>query len=111
MRLSALQKYILQECLNAKDYRINRVKLGDFYVNFKIKPRENLVAKIITKSLERLINKELLIGYGVRTPHKWFIREIKLTKKGQLAAKRLLGEQVRLPFRKQKTTGKEQRKR
>jgi hypothetical protein len=54
----------------------------------------------ITKSIERLIDRELVIGYGVRTPHKWYIHEVKLTAKGRREAKRLRGEQQALPFRK-----------
>jgi len=99
MMLSPLQKYILLVCLNAKDFKINRAKLSTFYDNQKKKPQEKLMTKIITQSLERLINKELMIGYGMRTPHKWFIREIKLTRKGKEAAQKLLGEQKKLPFK------------
>ena len=53
----------------------------------------------ITKSLERLIDKGLMIGYGRRTPKKWFIDEIRLTPAGTKTARRLLGEQQKLPFR------------
>ena len=60
------------------------------------------MTKIITQSIERLISKELMIGYGVRTPHKWFIREITLTSKGKIEAKKLLGEQKSLPFKSKK---------
>lgn len=54
---------------------------------------------IITKSLERLIDKGFLVGYGARTPKKWFIKEIKLTAAGKRAAKGLQGKQVPLPFK------------
>ena len=99
MKLSPLQKYILLDCLNAKNYRIKRGKLVKFYDKRKVKPKRELRAKIITHSLDRLINRELLIGYGVRTSHKWFIREIKLTVKGKKEAHKLLGEQRKLPFK------------
>ncbi len=99
MQLSPLQKYILLSCLNAKNYRLKREFLAGFYRQRKIKPQDKLKTKIITRSLERLINREFLVGYGVRTPHKWFIREVKLTAKGRVAAKQLLGRQVKLPFK------------
>jgi hypothetical protein len=102
MRLSPLQKYILLECFNAKDFKINRGKLGKFYDKQKKKPRKMLVTKIITQSLERLINKELMIGFGIRTAHKWFIREVSLSSKGRIEAKRLLGKQGSLPFKNRK---------
>lgn len=102
MRLSALQKYILLECLNAKGFRISRAKLGKFYDKRKKKPKKILMTKIITQSLERLISKKLIIGYGVKTAHKWFIKEVRLAFKGRVEAKKLLGEQVKLPFKKKK---------
>jgi len=36
----------------------------------------------------------------VRTHHKWFIKEIKLTAKGLKVAKQMLGDQQKLPFKK-----------
>ncbi len=100
MRFSPLQRYILLVCLNSKNFKINRVKFSVFYDKQKNKPQSKLQTKIITQSLERLINRELLIGYGTRTPHKWFIKQISLTKKGRREAMKLLGEQTRLPFKK-----------
>ncbi len=99
MRLSALQQYILLECLNSKGGRINRQILDKFYLKKK-KPKKESKTKIISQSIERLINREFLIGYGVRTPHKWFIREIRLTMKGKKLAFNLQGEQMRLPLKK-----------
>ena len=109
MRLSALQKYIILQCFNAKGGKISRVSLDKFYLTQTRRPVSSL-AKIITQSLERLINKELLIGYGVRTPHKWFIREVKLTAKGKQVAKKLMGEQMKIPFKKEKSANKKQEK-
>lgn len=100
MRLSNLQKYIILECLNNKNGRILRGRLKRFYESQKKKPQLKMMTKIITQSMERLIDKELMIGWGERTSHKWFIKEIKLTAKGKREAKKLLGEQMKLPFRK-----------
>lgn len=99
MRLSLLQKYTLLQGLNFKK-KFSRNILVKFYDKQKKKPKQEDRVNIITKSLERLINKELLIGYGVRTSHRWFIKEIKLTSKGKKVAKKLLGEQQKLPFKK-----------
>lgn len=76
-----------------------RGRLERFYEKRRIKPKKDDIVNIITKSLERLIDKELLIGCGVRTPHKWYIKEIKLTPKGRKETKKYLGEQQKLPFR------------
>ena len=102
MRLSNLQKHILIESLSVKSGRILRGRLNRFYDKIEKKPKIEMLTKIITQSMERLIGKELLIGFGERTKYKWFIKEIKLTVKGKREAKKLLGEQMKLPFRSQK---------
>ena len=53
----------------------------------------------ITKSIERMIDKELLIGHGVRAPHRWYIKEVRLTVKGKREAKKLRGQQQELPLK------------
>lgn len=100
MRLSRLQRYIILQCYNRQGSRLNRAVLVRFYDNYSKKPKVELLAKIITRSLERLIDNGLLVGYGVRTTCKWFIKEVKLTRVGEKLGKRLLGEQMKLPFRK-----------
>lgn len=98
MRLSKLQKYILIQAFGKQGKKISKPGLKKFYKTQKLKPKEEDLQGIITKSIERLIDKELMIGYGVRTPHKWFIQEIRLTTKGRKEAKKLLGEQQTLPL-------------
>ena len=104
MRLSNLQKFILLECYNSKTGRINRSRLSRFYdtIKFADRPKKNLEIKIITKSIERLINKGLLVGFGERTKEKWFIKEIKITVLGKKFAKKSLGEQLKFKFKKNK---------
>jgi len=98
MKLSALQKYILKQIYSSKSDKVHRGGLLKFYnSDKKVKKRDRV--NIITKSLERLINNELMTGYGVRTPHKWFINEIKLTAKGKKIAKTLFGKQQILPLK------------
>lgn len=98
MKLSKLQKYILVQCLVKRGLKIPRKGLPRFYENKKIKPKTKNIKGIITKSLERLIDKELLVGYGRRTPKKWFIEEIRLTNKGKKEVKKLFGQQQVLPL-------------
>ena len=78
---------------------MHRERLVRFYGNVQHIPKSDIQTKIITRSLESLIDKELMIGNGVRTAHKWFIKEIKLTTKGNKQAKKLLGEQMALPLK------------
>ncbi|MBU1164840.1 hypothetical protein KKA15_04760 [Patescibacteria group bacterium] len=101
MKLSALQKYILKQVFSSKSDKIHRGGLLKFYgIDKKTKQRDKV--NIITKSLERLINHELMTGYGIRTSHKWFIKEVKLTEKGKKIAKTLFGKQQILPLKNKK---------
>lgn len=57
------------------------------------------MVSIITKSLESLVDKGLMVGYGVRTREKWYIKEVRLLPDGRRIARKLLGEQQALPLR------------
>ncbi len=77
---SPLQQYILGGCYLKKD-RVKRALFINFYdSNARILPSAR--TKIITQSLERLIDRGFLVGYGVRTPKKWFINEVRITREG-----------------------------
>ncbi|MEK7497099.1 MAG: hypothetical protein AAB657_04345 [Patescibacteria group bacterium] len=99
MRLSPLQKYILKACYGIPPKIIKRGIFVHFYDEQKLRPKAGDLVNIITKSLECLINKGLLTGYGVRTPQKWYIKEVKLTVVGRRTTRRLLGEQQKLPLK------------
>ena len=87
--------------------RIGRGGFAKFYNGAAKKPKVADMVNIVTRSLESLIDKELMTGYGVRTPHKWYIKEVKLTPKGRKQARRLLGEQQVLPLKLSKSKNKE----
>jgi len=78
-----------------------------FYDKRKNKPKHDDMVNIITKSVDRLIKKELLVGHGIKTAKKWFVKEVRLTPKGRKWAKFVCGQQLRLPFslRSKKTGG------
>lgn len=95
MRLSSLQKYILTAAREAKG-KFGRERLMKFYAEGSDGPSHKEQMDAVTKALERMIDRELMTGYGVRTPHKWFIKEIKLTPKGRKLAKKIYGEQQSL---------------
>ncbi len=99
MRLSPLQKYILRSCYLAQTKVVGRTGFVRFYDSQKQKPKSGDVVNIITKSLESLIDKGLMVGYGVRTPQKWYIKEVRLMPTGRKLARKLLGEQQKLPFK------------
>ena len=97
MRFSPLQQYILKECY-IKGGKMNRKRFIDFYAK-ESSVKKQLRTKIITKSLERLIDRGLMQGYGVRTPKKWFISSVNLTSVGKKEWKKWLNrKQKKLPI-------------
>lgn len=96
MRLSALQRHILRECYQFPKSRVPRHPFVSFYKRITA---DASVTDSITVSLERLIDRGFLIGFGRRTPAKWFIEEVKLTPLGRRTARRLRGEQQSLPLK------------
>ncbi len=97
MKLSQLQKFILRTSVNGKS-RTKRAVLLKYYDKFGKDVKTIDRPGILTKSIERLIDKGLMIGYGRRTPEKWFIDEVALTVKGVREAKKLFGQQQTLPL-------------
>lgn len=131
MRLSPLQRFLLLECLNNRHHRLRHKSLLRFYDRVEHSPKKDNQSRnsmrdfagrfletdsvrkktqqnAVTKSLERLIDKGLMIGYGRRTPRKWFIEEVALTPKGRKQARKLLGEQQSLPLKMQNEKSKMQ---
>lgn len=103
MRISRLQQYILKTCIG-RGGRSGREPFIEFYKVLKTPPSHDDQVNAVTKAIERLIDRELLVGYGLRTPHKWYIKEARLTPKGRRAAKELLGKQQSLPLKKLQPT-------
>lgn len=99
MRLSQLQKYILLSVNSAKN-KVKRNTFLKFYDKQKKKPKQSDQQGSVTRSMESLIKKGLMIGFGRRTPEKWFIEEVKLTNKGKKQIKKLNSKQQVLPFKK-----------
>ena len=99
MRLSPLQKFILKTCYISSARVVTRAGFAKFYDSQKQKPKVGDIVNIITKSLESLIDKGLLVGYGVRTQEKWYIKEVRLLPLGRRVGRKLLGEQQTLPFK------------
>lgn len=98
MHLSKLQKYILLQGFDTKN-KLDRKGLVSFYNYSKKKPNREIMVNSITSSLERLIKKGLIVGFGELTKEKKFINKIRLTKEGRSEAKKLLGEQKHLPLK------------
>ena len=82
MQLSTLQKTILKECARRRGSVVLDVLSGNH--------------KVVRTSIDRLIKKELLVGYGSKTPHKLYIKEVRLTAKGRKAVQELMPKQQKL---------------
>ncbi len=102
MRLSGLQKYILKSIWRARPKHLDRSEFVNFYKNKTKIPAKEQRVKIVTRSLERLIDKGLLIAYGHKTQEKFFIEEVRLTDSGRHISRELFGRQMRLPLKSKK---------
>lgn len=98
LALSPLQKFLLKECLDSAVTK--RIALKKFYTKIAKPPKAEDQQNAITKSLERLIDRGYMTGFGRRTPKKWFIESVRLTPAGRRAARNLLGKQQQISFRK-----------
>lgn len=98
MRLSLLQKDILSRAVLAHESRLSR---GTFAAHYG--KRERQLTKdeqnALTVSLERLIERGLLVGYGRKTQGKWYIDAVRLTSIGRKTARALFGKQETLPLK------------
>lgn len=98
MRFSALQRAILVTAYETRVVPVSRRVFRAFYAGRTKAPKVKDQENDITRSIERLIDRGLLSGYGRRTPAKWYIEAVRLTPTGRNLARRLRGEQQRLPL-------------
>lgn len=100
MRLSKLQKFILVQCWSLKKKETSRREFLKFYFDYKgKKPNEEDQQDIITKSLMRMIHRDLIVGLGRITGERVFVDRVKLTRLGRREVRRLLDKQQRLPLK------------
>ena len=96
MRLSKLQKYILEKCYNYKSFL--PADFYDFY-DGSVKNKK-LTQDAIHKSLDSLVNHDLLSATGKKTAQKWFIHKVKLTNFGKKIANiTIKNKQRKLPIK------------
>ncbi len=95
VNLSPLQKYILCQgyANGAKE-----IKKDNLLKCSTKQPRKDAI-NILSKSIDRLIARGLVVGCGYKTSEKLFITSIKLTSSGRRAARQLMGVQQKLPFK------------
>jgi hypothetical protein len=100
MRLSKLQKYILEKCYYNKNGIETKVNFCSFYPKIELEKNKKFIYDTIHKSLENLVEKDLMIAYGRKTARKWFINKVKLTKQGKHQAWEIIkSKQRKLPIK------------
>lgn len=102
MRLSKLQKHILEKCYNYKSSL--PVDFYDFYLSAqagrKSAKSKKLIQDVIHKSLDSLVVKDLLNAIGKKTAKKWFIYRVKLTNLGKKSVIKIIkNRQRKLPIK------------
>ncbi len=99
MKFSKLQQFILVGCLRLKEKKILRREFLRIYENHKKMPQNKEATKIITKSLERLIKRNFIVGFGEITSQKIFIESVRLTRAGRQEVRKILDRRQRLPLK------------
>ena len=102
MQLSDLQRYILTQALTANRATVRKEVLLRFYTARAKRPTPRDEISDLTRSVERLIERGLAVGFGSKTSRRWFVTEVQLTPLGRRTARQLLGTQAQLPFRRTK---------
>lgn len=92
MILSKLQEYILKSCYGRPS--IAKEDFLAFYQEKKVS--EETALKDISKSIDRLVSKDLMKVAGVKTAKKWYTVSVHLTYHGEKVARQLLSKQPRL---------------
>lgn len=96
--LSPIQQYILLIC-RERSGQCSRRFIDSDYKASRSRARQENYKNIITQSIERLINRGLLTGYGTKTKEKLFIDKVKLTSAGRkFLAELLKKRQTKLPL-------------
>jgi len=102
MKLSSLQKFILEECLE-QGGNCSRNIIDKNYDQSKSRSKKKNFKKIITQSIERLIDRGVIVGYGLKTKEKLFITKIRLTSSGRKEIKKMrFDKQEKLPLKRKK---------
>jgi DNA-binding MarR family transcriptional regulator len=100
MRLSGLQKYILTKCYYDRNSIAGKHEFYSFYSKNELEKHKKSVQDTVHKSIDSLVEKDLLVAYGHRTAHKWFIHKVRITSRGKKLIRELIkGRQRKLPIK------------
>ncbi|MCU0679254.1 MAG: hypothetical protein MUC28_02285 [Planctomycetes bacterium] len=97
MRISKLQKYILTQAAERKGVCPKAVFYG-FYPAVELEKNRIAAQTALQKSLDNLVEKDLIVAYGYRTARKWHIERVKFTAAGRKLTREIIkNRQKRLP--------------
>ncbi len=100
MRLSKLQKYILEECYLKQNKAGLKTDFYNFYPAKEVAKNLKNIQDVVHKSLDGLVDKDLAVAYGHRSARKWFINKIRLTARGRRLAREFIKKrQTKLPIK------------
>ncbi|MAG28862.1 hypothetical protein CL632_01805 [bacterium] len=98
--ISQLQQFILEECVEQRG-SCSRSVIDKNQRASKSKAQKEHFKKITTQSIERLIDRGLIVGYGMKTKEKLFITKIRVTPAGKREVARIRkAKQRKLPLKK-----------
>lgn len=96
--LSKLQQFILEACVEGGG-SVSRSVIDKSPDKSSSKAHKEHYKQIITQSIERLIDRGLLVGYGLKTAEKLFISKIRITPQGARAVRAARKtKQQKLPY-------------
>lgn len=98
MRLSTLQKQLVLLCVDRAGKCVRGI-LDSAYEHDHPSMGRKTAQNVVTKALENLIDKGFMVGEGVRTRKKWYIKAVRLTPVGKKLARKLSGEQLSMKLR------------
>ena len=85
--VSQLQQYIVRQLLRKGSSHPRQ--FVQYYQSVSKKPSRDDQLTIIARSIDRLIERGYLIGWGRKTKEKWFVEKVKLTPQGSAYAKKI----------------------
>jgi len=100
--LSKLQQTILEECM-ARGGSFSRREVGRIVSGAASKAKKENLTSVVTQSIERLIDRGFLVGYGTKTQEKLFISRIRITPAGRREVYKFrVQRQIKLPLKKKR---------
>ncbi len=100
MRLSRLQKYILTKCYYDKNGIVGKKEIYEFYSKNEIDNHKKYIQDAAHKSLDSLVEKDLIVAHGYKTAKKLYIHKARITTKGKkLIKEHIKKRQGKLPIK------------